>query len=49
MATLLGASRQSVNEALSELRSIDAIETGYRFVRVLDCEALRATAASDRS
>lgn len=48
MATLLGASRQSVNEALSELRSIEAIETGYRFVRVLDCEALRNTAAADR-
>lgn len=48
MATLLGASRQSVNEALSELRSIGAIETGYRYVRVLDCEALKLAAAADR-
>ena len=44
MATLLGASRQSVNEALSELRSAHAIETGYRYVRVLEPELLRAAA-----
>lgn len=49
MATLLGASRQSVNEALSELRSIDAIETGYRYVRVLDFDALHAAASADRA
>ena len=49
MATLLGASRQSVNEALSDLRSVDAIETGYRVVRVLKADVLRATAASDRA
>jgi CRP-like cAMP-binding protein len=48
MATLLGASRQSVNEALSDLRSLDAIETGYRFVRVLDLDVLEATVNADR-
>ncbi len=36
LANLLGASRQSVNQALSELRSTGAIETGYRRVRVVD-------------
>jgi len=33
---LLGVSRQSVNEALSELRRRGAIETGYRIIRLLD-------------
>ena len=36
LATLLGASRQSVNEALSELRQAGYVETGYRVVRVID-------------
>lgn len=49
MATLLGASRQSVNEALSELRKIGAIETGYRLVRVIEPDALRAAASADRA
>ena len=40
LATLLGASRQSVNEALSSLRSADLVETGYRVVRVLNAPAL---------
>ena len=48
MATLLGASRQSVNEALSELRGMEAIETGYRLARVLAPDVLRATASADR-
>ena len=47
MATLLGASRQSVNEALSELRKIGAIETGYRLVRVIEPDTLRAAASAD--
>ena len=47
MATLLGASRQSVNEALGELRDCDAITTGYRMVRILDDTALAAVADSD--
>ena len=44
IATLLGASRQSVNEALSELRSEGVVETGYRKVKVLDREGLVAAA-----
>jgi CRP-like cAMP-binding protein len=40
IAELLGASRQSVNEALSQLRSMGAIETGYRRIAVMDESAL---------
>ena len=40
LATLLGASRQSVNEALSDLRTGGMVETGYRVIRVLDRAAL---------
>ena len=47
LATLLGASRQSVNEALSSLRSDELVETGYRVVRVLDPEGLAAVAGRD--
>lgn len=36
LARLLGASRQSVNQALSELRREGAVETGYRSIRVVD-------------
>lgn len=36
LARLLGASRQSVNQALSELRREGAVETGYRSIRVID-------------
>jgi CRP/FNR family cyclic AMP-dependent transcriptional regulator len=36
IATLLGVSRQSVNEALGRLRDQGAVETGYRRIRVLD-------------
>jgi CRP/FNR family transcriptional regulator len=36
LARLLGASRQSVNQALSELRRDGAVETGYRSIRVID-------------
>ena len=48
MAMLLGASRQSVNEALSELKSVRAIETGYRYVRVVKPDVLRTAATVDR-
>jgi len=44
LATLLGASRQSVNEALGELREIGAAATGYRRIRVLDTELLASVA-----
>ncbi len=47
MATLLGASRQSVNEALSVMKSKGWLETGYRHVRVLDAGALEKVAAAD--
>ena len=40
LATLLGASRQSVNEALSDLRRAGYVETGYRVVRITDREGL---------
>ena len=36
LATLLGASRQSVNEALADLREAGYVETGYRLIRVTD-------------
>ena len=48
LATLLGASRQSVNEALSELRAAGAATTGYRLVKVVDREALGAVVPGDR-
>lgn len=47
MAILLGASRQSVNEALNELKRRGHVETGYRLVRVADRSALRQVAAED--
>jgi CRP-like cAMP-binding protein len=40
LATLLGASRQSVNEALSDLRREGLAETGYRVMRVVDRDGL---------
>jgi CRP-like cAMP-binding protein len=36
LADLLGASRQSVNEALAGMREEKIIDTGYRVIRVLD-------------
>jgi CRP-like cAMP-binding protein len=45
IAELLGASRQSVNEALAQLRSSGAIETGYRRITVVDEAALLAIAS----
>jgi len=47
LATLLGASRQSVNEALSELRRAGLAETGYRVMRVKDRDGLTYIAGSD--
>lgn len=40
LANLLGSSRQTVNQALSELREAGAIETGYRVIRVIDRNVL---------
>jgi CRP-like cAMP-binding protein len=44
IATLLGASRQSVNEALGELRSQGIVETGYRSIRLIDRPGAEAVA-----
>ena len=45
IATLLGVSRQSVNEALSRLREQGAVETGYRQIRVIDSDKVAKIAA----
>lgn len=45
IAELLGTSRQSVNEALAELRAMGAIDTGYRRISVLDGTVLAAVAS----
>ena len=45
IAELLGASRQSVNEALGRLKDTGSIDTGYRRISVLDSRGL-ATASS---
>ena len=44
LATLLGVSRQSVNEALGRLRGQKVVETGYRSIKVLDPDRLREIA-----
>ena len=44
LADLLGASRQSVNEALAGMREDKTIETGYRVIRVLDKRGLASVA-----
>lgn len=44
IATLLGVSRQSVNEALGRLREQGAVETGYRQIRVIDVDRLKEIA-----
>lgn len=44
IATLLGVSRQSVNEALGRLRDQRLVETGYRHIRVLDTVRLEIIA-----
>lgn len=46
IATLLGVSRQSVNEALGRLRDQKVVETGYRHIRVLNPERLGIVANS---
>ena len=46
IATLLGVSRQSVNEALGRLREQGAVETGYRQIRVTDADRLETIATS---
>lgn len=45
IATLLGSSRQTVNEAIGTLRDIGAIETGYRMITVVDPDRLAEVAS----
>ena len=42
LANLLGSTRQTVNQALSQLRKAGAIETGYRVIRVVNRDVLEA-------
>lgn len=44
IATLLGVSRQTVNESISRLKELGALDTGYRLVRILDEDLLGAVA-----
>ena len=44
IADLLGASRQSVNEALASFKVDGAIDTGYRLIQVADAELLAGIA-----
>lgn len=44
IGTLLGVSRQSVNEALARLREQGVVETGYRLIRVVDPDRLESMA-----
>jgi CRP-like cAMP-binding protein len=44
IAAILGASRQSINEALADLRRSGLVATGYRAVHVLDPARLHALA-----
>lgn len=44
IAGLLGASRQSVNEALGRLRAAGAVQTGYREVRLVDRDRVAGAA-----
>jgi CRP-like cAMP-binding protein len=46
ISTLLGVSRQSVNEALGRLREQGAVETGYRRITVVDPDRVAAIARS---
>lgn len=47
IATLLGASRQSVNEAMGTLRDLGAIATAYRRITVVDVDLLRKVASGE--
>ena len=47
IAELLGASRQSVNEAIGRLKDSGAVETGYGSIRVIDESAVRHMATCE--
>lgn len=44
VATLLGVTRQTVNEAMGRLRALGAVDTGYRRITIRDREVLAAAA-----
>lgn len=48
IATLLGSSRQTVNEAMGTLRDLGAVKTGYRMITVVDPDKLGEVAAGRR-
>ena len=45
IATLLGASRQTVNESLARLKELGAVDTGYRRIEILDQSTIADVAA----
>lgn len=45
IATLLGASRQTVNESLARLKELGAVDTGYRKITVVDRDLLDRVAS----
>lgn len=45
IATLLGASRQTVNESLARLKELGAVDTGYRRIEILDQSTIAEVAA----
>lgn len=47
IAELLGASRQSVNEAIGVLKGHGALETGYRRITVIDAAKVRHVSACE--
>ncbi len=49
IAMLLGASRQTVNEALATMKELGAVETGYRRIIVLDRSVVARIAADDQA
>jgi CRP-like cAMP-binding protein len=46
IATLLGTTRQTVNESIARLRRLGAVETGYRRISVSDASLLEDVAAT---
>lgn len=49
IATLLGSSRQTVNEAIGTLRDLGAVETAYRQIKVVDADLLSKVASGEHS
>lgn len=47
IATLLGTTRQSVNEALATLKRLGALSTGYRAIQVTNPDVLRTVVADE--